>query len=335
MCRAAPLPGAASGLLSADAGLAAALPVREPPSQARIQCTGLRDTGSPQTGITPDHSRGWARGRQKSALGPPAVGWRELQCTSSKDGEMAPRRDHCPCLTVPRTSQEGHQPVHCPYQPVPYGGLEKAPGHLTRAEGSSLTSWPLPRLLFLPTPHSSVGRALRHQGEGRLRTFPGQSSEAWVERDQKCIVTNAICVSVDFATGRIQSIRNRPRPASRLSHHLRYKARWRAPRPAHGEEGQWAQHRLGPLSPPRSDSARPPAPPRRPAWGAPLGRESPSPAPQQPQQLGRKRRRTRGGRSDPQLRRLPVPALRARQPRVLPTAAPGCTGRRPAPNFRD
>lgn len=73
-----------------------------------------------------------------------------------------------------------------------------------------------------------------------------------MERDQKCIVTNVVCVSVDFATCRIQSIRIRPRPASRLSHHLRYKARWRAPRPAHGEEGQWAQHRLGPLSPPRS-----------------------------------------------------------------------------------
>jgi len=36
----------------------------------------------------------------------------------------------------------------------------------------------LPHLLFLRTPHPSVGSALRHRGEGRLRTFPGQSSEA-------------------------------------------------------------------------------------------------------------------------------------------------------------
>lgn len=61
---------------------------------------------------------------------------------------------------------------------------------------------------------------------------------------------------------RLARIRNRPRPASRQSHHVRYKGRWQASRAAHGEEGQWAQHRFGPLSPPRSEPAWSPAPPR-------------------------------------------------------------------------
>ena len=67
---------------------------------------------------------------------------------------------------------------------------------------------------------------------------------------------------------RLARIRNRPRPASRPSHHLRYKGRWRAPHAEHGEEGQWAQHRFRPLSPPRSEPARSPAPPPGREWGA-------------------------------------------------------------------
>lgn len=35
-------------------------------------------------------------------------------------------------------------------------------------------------------------RALRHRGAGRLGTFPGQSSQAWVETDQKFILTNVL-----------------------------------------------------------------------------------------------------------------------------------------------
>lgn len=176
-----------------------------------------------------------------------------------------------------------------------------------------------------------------------------------MERDQKCIVTNVVCVSVDFATCRIQSIRIRPRPASRLSHHLRYKARWRAPRPAHGEEGQWAQHRLGPLSPPRSAPTqrghRPhlAGPHAAPLWGAnpPAPRlSSPSswagsggahaevgPA---PSCAGSRYRRSGPVSPAPSPRPL-LGAQGAGQPRTLGTENPGKGGRargRPVPASR-
>lgn len=176
-----------------------------------------------------------------------------------------------------------------------------------------------------------------------------------MERDQKCIVTNVVCVSVDFATCRIQSIRIRPRPASRLSHHLRYKARWLAPRPAHGEEGQWAQHRLGPLSPPRSAPTqrghRPhlAGPHAAPLWGAnpPAPRlSSPSswagsggahaevgPA---PSCAGSRYRRSGPVSPAPSPRPL-LGAQGAGQPRTLGTENPGKGGRargRPVPASR-
>lgn len=71
MCRAAPLSAWGCPL----AGSAQTLPVWEHLSQARIQGIRLGDTVSPQTGITPEASRGWARGRQGICCG---LGWWKL-----------------------------------------------------------------------------------------------------------------------------------------------------------------------------------------------------------------------------------------------------------------
>lgn len=248
---------------------------------------------------------------------------------------MAPRRDHCPCLTVPRTSQEGHLPAHCPFQLVPQGGLEKAPEYLTGLKVPHSLPGRLPHLLFLRTPHPSVGSALRHRGEGRLRTFPGQSSEAWVETDQK-VVVNVACVSVDFATSRNPEHLEPPQaclptePPSQVRGEVAG-----SPRGARGGGAVGAAPLRAPVPPalPLSAATGPTSQGR---VGRPLGREFPGPAPQQPQPPRRKSRRTRGGRSAPgcagcrSRRRSGAPP-----PRALPTAAPGCTGRRPAPNFGD
>lgn len=56
--------GLPPGLLSTDTGPATVLPVWEPLSQAKLRHTSLGDTALPQTGITPDDSRGWGRGRR-------------------------------------------------------------------------------------------------------------------------------------------------------------------------------------------------------------------------------------------------------------------------------
>lgn len=98
---------------------------------------------------------------------------------------------------------------------MPHAGPEKSPGH---PPGAHSPLGRLPGLFFLPTPHSLEGRALRHRGKGRPGTFQGQSSEAWVETDQKLIVTKVVSIPADFATGRNPKASEPPliplRPAS-------------------------------------------------------------------------------------------------------------------------
>lgn len=116
---------------------------------------------------------------------------------------MAPRKGHCPCLTVPRM---GHPRggTCLPTDPSSLFLKEVLRRLLDTLPGLKVPHSPpgcLPPLLFLLTPHPSVGRALRHRGEGRLRTLPGPQSEAWVETDQKFIVKYVVHVSTDVATG--------------------------------------------------------------------------------------------------------------------------------------
>ncbi|XP_047717265.1 uncharacterized protein LOC125167326 [Prionailurus viverrinus] len=116
---------------------------------------------------------------------------------------MAPRKGPCPCLTVPRM---GHPRggTCLPTDPSSLSLKEVLRRLLDTLPGLKVPHSPpgcLPPLLFLLTPHPSVGRALRHRGEGRLRTLPGPQSEAWVETDQKFIVKYVVHVSTDVATG--------------------------------------------------------------------------------------------------------------------------------------
>lgn len=245
---------------------------------------------------------------------------------------MAPRKGHCPCLTVPRMGQP-RGGTCLPTDPSSLSLKEVLRRLLDTLPGLKVPHSPpgcLPPLFFLLTPHPSVGRALRHRGEGRLRTLPGPQSEAWVETDQKFIVKYVVHVSTDVATGQNSEPPQACLPTEPPSQVQGEVAG--SPRRARGGGAVGA----APLQAPVPTALRAGAVTGPTSWagvGCPPGRESPSPAPQQPRQPGRKRRRTRGGRSRSQLRQLSVLALRASPRGALPTAAPARTGRRPALNF--
>lgn len=108
---------------------------------------------------------------------------------------------------------------------------------------------------------------------GKTKDLPGQSSEAWVETDQKFIVTNVRSVPADFANGPNPENLEPPHTCCpHLSYLPRCKGRRRAPR--------WAR-RFQPFCPPGSEWQRS----RGPTSQARVGQESPS-------TLGRGRRHT-------------------------------------------
>ena len=194
---------------------------------------------------------------------------------------MAPRKGHCPCLKVPRM---GHPRggTCLPTDPSSLFLKEVLRRLLDTLPGLKVPHSPpgcLPPLLFLLTPHPSVGRALRHRGEGRLRTLPGPQSEAWVETDQKFIVKYVVHVSTDVATGQNSEPPQACLPTEPPSQVQGEVAG--SPRRVRGGGAVGA----APLQAPVPTALRAGAVTGPTSWagvGCPPGRESPSPAPQQP-----------------------------------------------------
>ena len=175
---------------------------------------------------------------------------------------MAPSRDQC--LTVPRTGQPRR--ATCPPTVPACPSRRSRQGPWTPSQGYSPPGR-LPCLLFLRTPHSSVGRALRHRGEGTgdlrgpvLRGLGGNRSEIHCDRCSKC--SRGFREWPESRAFGTAAPRPRPPPAETPSQ-VRASGGGGLPAGRTGTRGQRAQ-RFRPLCSPSSDPARPPAPPRPP-----------------------------------------------------------------------